>query len=107
MVQIGLQRPWRRTSKNELDTLVIYDISRISHLYVHKDGKILIKWPGSPNPSPCGGNNYGWLTITRDSDKSLKAMAMLLYSLEKPARIDTAGCDGSREIISVIYSPGG
>ena len=67
---------------------------------------VLIRWSGAPSPGPCGTNN-GWVAIRPTANESLKTLAYTIYFSGKPARIDTAGCYGTREIVTSLYSPGG
>jgi hypothetical protein len=83
-----------------------YTISAISHIYVPPDGRVLIKWSGSPRPGPCGGENWGYVAISKAANEALKAFALSLYFSGKPARIDTEGCDSENfENVAGIVSP--
>lgn len=83
-----------------------YPITKLTHVYTDKHGKIAIKWDGSPNPGPCGAN-HGWAVLEPTADRALKTFIFTLYVSEKAATISTSGCDGNNEIVNGIYSPGG
>ena len=83
-----------------------YTVTNLSYIYSEENGRVLIKWSGSPNPGPCGANN-GWVTIRPTANESLKTLAYTIYFSGKPARIDTSGCDGRWEVVTSLYSPGG
>ncbi len=85
----------------------VYNVPRITHVFSNDSGTVLIKWAGSPRPGPCPGENHGWVEIQASANTSLKALAYSIYFSGKPARIDTAGCSGTREIVKTLYSPGG
>jgi hypothetical protein len=88
----------------------IYEVPAITHIAVEAadaGGRMYIKWAGSPRPGPCGTENNGWVVILPTNNEALKSLALSLYFSGKPARIDTSGCSGPWEIVTIIYSPGG
>lgn len=90
----------------------IYQTTKITNVYSDPSGRVLIKWIGVPNPGPCGVNN-GWVAIRPSANAAVKALAYTIYFSGKPARIgtesvtSTANCDGPREVVKELYSPGG
>jgi hypothetical protein len=84
----------------------IYNVDKLTNVYADANGRVLIKWSGSPNPGPCGPNN-GWVTIRSTANEALKTLAYTTYFSGKPARIDTNDCDGNNEAVGSLYSPGG
>jgi hypothetical protein len=83
-----------------------YDAPGIIAIAVGTGGEVYIRWVGLPNPGPCGNNN-GWVVIPGATNETLKALALSLYFSGKRARVDTSGCSGAYENVTIIYSPSG
>ena len=83
-----------------------YNDKILTHIAIQSDGTVFIKWAESPRPGPCG-ENFGWVKIPPTANEAIKALAISLYIGGKLARIDTSGCDGTYEIVTILYSPGG
>lgn len=84
-----------------------YDVLKITHVYTDASGNMSLKWQGAPDPGPCGSPNYGWVSVMPSADPNFKAFVYMLHANELPAQIVTSGCNGTREIVSAIYSPDG
>jgi len=84
----------------------VYDAPGIIAIAVGSGGEVYIRWAGLPNPGPCGSDN-NWVVIPSTANETLKALALSLYFSGKRARVDTSGCSGAYENVTIIYSPTG
>ncbi len=84
-----------------------YAVPKLSNVYTNANGRIAIKWSGSPSPDLCGTPNYGWVVVEATADNALKSFVYMLYTSGAPVTVTTSGCSGNNEIVNGIYTPGG
>jgi hypothetical protein len=84
----------------------VYTAPAITNIAVATGGEVYIRFAGLPNnPSPCGGNNNGWVMIPSTASDVMKSLALSIYFSGKPVRIETSGCNGAYELVTGLYSP--
>lgn len=83
-----------------------YTAPKITHIAVGHSGEVYLRFVGIPRPGPCGGENNNWVMVP-SANEQMRGFAFSLFHNGKPIRVDTVGCSGPYETVSVLYSPGG
>jgi hypothetical protein len=80
-----------------------YNATRITRIGTDADGAVYLIWEGDPPSETCGAS-FGWVVIAATANQAAKDLALSLFESGRSARIDTSGCEGTYERVSLLYS---
>lgn len=85
----------------------VYTTEKITNIFTDNDGRVGMKWNGSPMPGPCAApdeTNNGFVMVPTSASDAQKALALAIYMRERSAIIVTEGCDGKYESVKFLNS---